>query len=203
MFSGIVQGIAEVSEHVIGEGSSKLVLEFPTSALDGASAGVSIAINGTCLTVVEVFGRSSSFDVVGETIARTTLGECAAGGYVNFERAAKYGSEIGGHEMSGHISTTAEIIEISNPDGNHVLTLKIAPEWMRYILAKGFIGLDGASLTVASVNPAGTFTVWLVPETLARTCFSLRQVGDIINVEIDAKTQAIVDTVERYMEARE
>jgi len=199
MFSGIVQGIAEVSEHVIGEGSSKLMLEFPTSALDGASAGASIAINGTCLTVVEVFGRSSSFDVVGETIARTTLGECAAGGYVNFERAAKYGSEIGGHEMSGHISTTAEIIELSNPDGNHVLTLKVAPEWMRYILVKGFI----ASLTVASVNPVGTFTVWLVPETLARTCFSLRQVGDIINVEIDAKTQAIVDTVERYMEARE
>ena len=203
MFSGIVQGIAEVSEHVIGEGSSKLVLEFPTSTLDGASAGASIAIDGICLTVVEVFGRSSSFDVVGETIARTTLGEIAVGGFVNFERAAKYGGEIGGHEMSGHISTTAEITEISNPDGNHVLTLKVAPEWMRYILVKGFIGLDGASLTVASLNPAGTFTVWLVPETLARTCFSMRQVGDIINVEIDAKTQAIVDTVERYMGARE
>ena len=203
MFSGIVQGIAEVSEHVIGEGSSKLVLEFPTSALDGASAGASIAIDGICLTVVEVFGRSSSFDVVGETIARTTIGECTAGGYVNFERAAKYGGEIGGHEMSGHISTTAEITEISNPDGNHVLTLKVAPEWMRYILVKGFIGLDGASLTVAAVKPAGTFTVWLIPETLERTCFSMRQVGDIINVEIDAKTQAIVDTVERYMGARE
>ena len=203
MFSGIVQGIAEVSEHVLGEGSSKLVLEFPTSALDGASVGASIAIDGICLTVVEVFDRSSSFDVVGETIARTTIGECTAGGYVNFERAAKYGGEIGGHEMSGHISTTAEITEISNPDGNHVLTLKVAPEWMRYILVKGFIGLDGASLTVAAVNPAGTFTVWLVPETLERTCFSMRQVGDIINVEIDAKTQAIVDTVERYMEARE
>ena len=203
MFSGIVQGIAEVSEHVLGEGSSKLVLEFPTSALDGASVGASIAIDGICLTVVEVFDRSSSFDVVGETIARTTIGECTVGGYVNFERAAKYGGEIGGHEMSGHISTTAEITEISNPDGNHVLTLKVAPEWMRYILVKGFIGLDGASLTVASLNPAGTFTVWLVPETLARTCFSMRQVGDIINVEIDAKTQAIVDTVERYMGARE
>ena len=203
MFSGIVQGIAEVSEHVIGEGSSKLVLEFPTSALDGASAVASIAIDGICLTVVEVFGRSSSFDVVGETIARTTLGECAVRGFVNFERAAKYGGEIGVHEMSGHISTTAEITEISNPDGNHVLTLKVAPEWMRYILVKGFIGLDGASLTVASLNPAGTFTVWLDPETLARTCFSMRQVGDIINVEIDAKTQAIVDTVERYLGARE
>jgi riboflavin synthase len=74
---------------------------------------------------------------------------------------------------------------------------------MRYILAKGFIGLDGSSLTVATVNPAGTFTVWLIPETLARTCFSRRQVGDMINIEIDAKTQAIVETVERYMEARE
>jgi len=203
VFTGIVQGIAKVSEHVIGAGSSKLVLEFPAWALDGASPGVSIAIDGICLTVVEIFGNSPSFDVVGETIARTTLGECVAGGYVNYERAAKYGGEIGGHEMSGHISTTAEIVEISNPDGNHVLTLEVAPEWMRYILAKGFIGLDGASLTVATVNPAGTFTVWLIPETLARTCFSRRQVGDMINIEIDAKTQAIVETVERYMEARE
>jgi len=203
MFTGIVQGLAKVSENVIGAGGSKLVLEFPASAMDGASPGMSIAIDGVCLTVVEVSGRASSFDVVGETIARTTLGECVAGGYVNYERAAKYGGEIGGHEMSGHISTTAEIIEISNPDGNHVLTLEVAPEWMRYILAKGFIGLDGASLTVATVNPAGNFTVWLIPETLARTCFSQRQVGDIINVEIDAKTQAIVETVEKYMEARE
>jgi riboflavin synthase len=203
MFTGIVQGIAMVREHVTGEGGSRLVLDFPASALDGASPGVSIAIDGICLTVVEVSGSTSSFDVVGETIARTTLGECVAGGYVNYERAAKYGGEIGGHEMSGHISTTAEIVEISNPDGNHVLTLEVAPEWMRYILAKGFIGLDGASLTVATVNPAGTFTVWLIPETLARTCFSRRQVGDMINIEIDAKTQAIVETVERYMEARE
>jgi riboflavin synthase len=203
MFTGIVQGIAMVREHVTGGGGSRLVLDFPASALDGASPGVSIAIDGICLTVVEVSGSTSSFDVVGETIARTTLGECVAGGYVNYERAAKYGGEIGGHEMSGHISTTAEIVEISNPDGNHVLTLEVAPEWMRYILAKGFIGLDGSSLTVATVNPAGTFTVWLIPETLARTCFSRRQVGDMINIEIDAKTQAIVETVERYMEARE
>jgi riboflavin synthase len=73
---------------------------------------------------------------------------------------------------------------------------------MRYILPKGFIGLDGASLTVASTNPAGTFSVWLIPETLQRTCFSQRAIGATVNLEIDAKTQAIVDTVERYMEAR-
>ena len=202
MFTGIVQGVAKVVSHEVRDGDSKLVLEFPESALDGISTGASIAIDGACLTVVEVSENRLNFDLVGETLARTTLGDRKLGDFVNYERAAKYGSEIGGHEMSGHVSTTASIAEISNPDGNHVVTLEVGPEWMRYILAKGFIGLDGASLTVASVNPSGTFTVWLIPETLERTCFSMRDVGDKLNVEIEAKTQAIVDTVERYMEAR-
>ena len=202
MFTGIVQGVANVVSHEVRDGDSKLILEFPESALDEISTGASIAIDGACLTVVEVSENRLNFDLVGETLARTTLGDRKSGDLVNYERAAKYGSEIGGHEMSGHVSTTASILEISNPDGNHVVTLEVSPEWMRYILAKGFIGLDGASLTVASVNPAGTFTVWLIPETLERTCFSMRGVGDRLNVEIEAKTQAIVDTVERYMEAR-
>ena len=202
MFTGIVQGIAEVVAHEIREGDSKMLLKFPATALDGIQTGSSIAIDGACLTVVEISENTLSFDLIGETLARTTLGDRVTGDYVNFERAAKYGSEIGGHEMSGHVSTIAEVMEIDHPDGNHVVTLGITPEWMRYILSKGFIGLDGASLTVASVNPIGTFTVWLIPETLERTCFQHRKVGEKVNVEIDSKTQAIVDTVERYMEAR-
>jgi len=202
MFSGIVQGTAEISVHEIADGSSKLHVKFPAEGLAGIDVGASIAIDGVCLTAAQISATVVEFDLVGETLAKTTLGDRRCGDKVNFERAATFGSEIGGHEMSGHISTIAEVVEISHPDNNYVLTLSVSPEWMRYILPKGFIGLDGASLTVANTNPAGTFSVWLIPETLQRTCFSQRAIGATVNLEIDAKTQAIVDTVERYMEAR-
>ena len=102
--------------------------------------------------------------------------------------------------MSGHVSTMAEIVSLEESDNNKVMTFKVAPEWMRFIFSKGFIGLDGASLTVVDGDKSqGTFQVWFIPETLKLTRFGDKQVGDRVNLEIDPQTQVIVETTERIL----
>jgi len=119
---------------------------------------------------------------------------------VNVERSAKMGDEIGGHPMSGHVSTMAQITNMDDQENNRVITFRVEPVWMRFIFSKGFIGLDGASLTVVDADKQlGTFKVWFIPETLKLTRFGTKQVGDWVNVEIDPQTQVIVETVERVL----
>lgn len=201
MFTGIVQGMAVVHSHEHKDGASRLSIVLPDDLTAGIEEGASIAIDGTCLTVTAQQGAEVCFDLIGETLQLTTLGELVSGDEVNVERAAKVGDEIGGHEMSGHISTTASIVAVDHPGANHVISMEIDSIWMRYIIAKGFIGIDGCSLTVADADPEGSFSVWLIPETLQRTCFGHKGVGDVVNIEIDARTQAIVDTISRNLEA--
>lgn len=117
----------------------------------------------------------------------------------NIERAAKFGDEIGGHSMSGHISTTATIEQIIDTPNNRTIWFKLPyDDAMKYILAKGYIGVDGCSLTIGEVE-ADRFSVHLIPETLNRTLFGQRNVGESVNIEFDPQTQAIVDTVERVL----
>ncbi|MBT4406819.1 MAG: riboflavin synthase subunit alpha [Euryarchaeota archaeon] len=201
MFTGIVQGMATIISHQINSGGSRLTLELPEGSEKSLQIGASIAVDGTCLTTTEMEGRRVHFDLVGETLAKTSLGIRAAGDKVNIERAAKIGSEIGGHLMSGHVSDIAKIIAVEEPEGNHILTLSVNADLMKYILPKGFIGLDGCSLTIVDTDAEmGTFTVWLIPETLSVTCFGHRGLDALVNVEIDSQTQAVVDTVISYME---
>ncbi|MEK7532799.1 MAG: riboflavin synthase, partial [Patescibacteria group bacterium] len=121
---------------------------------------------------------------------------------VNIERSASLGDEIGGHLLSGHIMGTAEITDIDHSDNNHRVTFRAPREWMKYIFSKGFIALDGCSLTIVEVDKtASTFTVWLIPETLRVTTFGFKKVGDKVNVEIDSRTQTIVDTVQALMKS--
>lgn len=196
MFTGIVQGMATIVEIQPETGLHRLVVDFPEAAVAGISIGASVALNGTCLTVVRQVGASLHFDVMMETLACTTLGKLAPGDQVNFERAARIGDEIGGHLLSGHIHTQGRLRSIESPANNRRLTFAVDPEWMRYIFPKGYIAIDGASLTIGETT-ADSFSVYLIPETLRVTGFGRLAEGDSVNLEIDSQTQTIVDTLAR------
>ncbi|PLP38502.1 riboflavin synthase, partial [Klebsiella pneumoniae] len=175
----------------------------PAHMLEGLETGASVANNGCCLTVTEINGARISFDLMKETLRITNLGDIQVGDEVNVERAAKFSDEIGGHLMSGHIMTTAEIVKILTSENNRQIWFKVQdPTLMKYILYKGFIGIDGISLTVGEVT-ATRFCVHLIPETLQRTTLGAKKLGDRVNIEIDPQTQAVVDTVERVLAAKE
>jgi riboflavin synthase len=207
MFTGIVQGIAYVDQLEDRNGLRRIRLEFAPGFADGLSLGASVSVDGVCLTVSARHGeRAADFDVMQQSLAVTTLGALAVGGKVNVERAARDGAEIGGHPLSGHVDFTATLSELRRPENNHVLRLAVPSPWMRYLFAKGYVAVNGASLTVADAGRegggAGWFEVWLIPETLRATTFGDKAVGDRLNVEIDRATQVIVDTVRDAVDER-
>ena len=201
MFTGIVQGTAEVVSIHEKENFRTHIIRMPKDHLEGLETGASVAHNGCCLTVTNIDNDLISFDLMQETLNITNLGEVQKGDRVNFERAARYGDEIGGHQMSGHIIATAEVIRVNESENNHQIWFRIPAELKKYVFDKGFIGIDGISLTIGRVV-GDEFDVNLIPETLERTNIGTRQPGDHINIEIDPQTQAIVDTVERVMAER-
>lgn len=203
MFTGIVQGTAKIVSIEEKELFRTHVVELPEELLPGLALGASVAHNGCCLTVTAIEGNRVSFDLIKETLRVTNLGDLRQGDVVNIERAAKFSDEIGGHLMSGHIMTTAEICKIIQSENNREVWFKIQdPEQMKYILHKGFVGIDGISLTVGDVTKS-KFCVYLIPETLERTTLGAKKLGHRVNIEIDPHTQAIVDTVERVLAQRE
>jgi len=176
-------------------------VELPEDMAGGLQTGASVAHNGCCLTVTEADGRTVRFDLMAETLDKTNLGRLKAGDLVNLERAARFGDEIGGHLMSGHITATTEILRIERTEHNTTMHFALPAALKPYILPKGFVGLDGCSLTIGSVGE-DSFCVHLIPETLRRTLFGTRQAGDTVNLEIDPQTQAVVDTVGRILAAK-
>jgi riboflavin synthase len=197
MFTGIVQGIASITAVVDRPGLRTLTLAFAPGFATGLETGASVASDGVCLTVTRLLGdQGAEFDVMQQTLHLTTLGSLAVGSRINVERAAREGAEIGGHPLSGHVDFTGELVAIQRPENNHVMRIAVAPEWMRYIFAKGYIAINGASLTIASADrEAGWFEVWLIPETLRLTTFADKPVGARLNIEIERSTQVMVDTV--------
>ena len=141
------------------------------------------------------------FDLMGETLRLTNLGALHVGDRVNIERAARFGDEIGGHPMSGHIIGTAEVTRVIETENNRQLWFCLPDGLSKYVFTKGYIGIDGISLTVGEVAEE-EFSVNLIPETLARTQIGSRRPGDRVNIEIDPQTQVIVDTVERVLAER-
>jgi riboflavin synthase len=159
-----------------------------------------VSVDGVCLTVTERVGDdAASFDVMQQSLALTTLGTLQTGSRINVERAAKDGAEIGGHPLSGHIDFLATVVQVRRPENNCVLRIGVPAPWMRYVFAKGYIAVNGASLTVAEAGrePGGSgwFEVWLIPETLRMTTFGDKAVGDALHIEIERSTQVFVDTV--------
>lgn len=200
MFTGIVQGMGRVDAVVEKAGLNELWVRIPS--VDGLQAGASVAINGVCLTAVEWRDHSVRFDVIGETLRVTNLGELSEGSAVNVERAARFGDEIGGHLLSGHVHGVATLVSRVEEGDNLALTFQGPASLMPYLLPKGYVSLNGCSLTLGPTVADGQFQVFLIPETRKITVFGELAVGARINVEVDSQTQAVVDTVTRMLEAQ-
>ncbi len=202
MFTGIIQSTAPVVAIDKKLNFQTHIILMPEHLLDGLEIGASVAHNGCCLTVTKIEGRHISFDLMQETLKVTNLGLVHVGDEVNIERAAKFGDEIGGHSMSGHIICTAKVLDVIESENNRQVWFSMPEHLMKYVFTKGYIGIDGISLTIGDVVD-NSFNVNLIPETLTRTNLKSRQIGDVINIEIDPQTQAVVDTVERMMAQRQ
>ncbi len=207
MFTGIVQGVAQVHAITDRPGLRSFVLQLPSGFSTGLVVGASVAVDGVCLTVTQPPQNDlASFDVMQQSLALTTLGGLQLGSAINVERAAKDGAEIGGHPLSGHIDVQAQLVQVRKPENNCVLRLQLPAPWMRYVFAKGYIAVNGASLTVAEAqrhpDGSGWFEVWLIPETLRATTFGQKLEGSWLNVEIERSTQVFVDTVRDAIDER-
>lgn len=202
MFTGIVQGTGKIIRiaQPAADFRTHTVL-LPEHMAHDLHIGASVAHNGCCLTITQIRGREADFDLMAETLAKTNLGRLTEGSEVNLERAARFGDEIGGHSMSGHITATAEISRIEANGLNRTVWFRLPENLKGYVFPKGFIGLDGCSLTIGTVTDS-EFNVHLIPETLNRTLFGSRRAGERVNVEIDPQTQVIVDTVARILAER-
>ena len=198
MFTGIVQTKLPVADIKRAEEFATFTFEFNDQLLAGLETGASVAINGTCLTVRKIDGSRVSFDAIGQTLKVTNLGQLVIGSVVNIERAARYGDEIGGHVVSGHIMSQVEVLDVIDSANNRVVWMQRPTELAPYLLDKGFVALNGCSLTLAEVED-DRFSVHLIPETLDITVFGDIQCGDQVNLEVDAQTQAVVDTVRRLI----
>lgn len=210
MFTGIVQTQAIVDKIQHRADFRQIQLQVSAVYLVALEKGASIAINGTCLTAVEFYCQDEQgfvlFDVIDETLRLTNLGLLKVGDKVNFERSLTLGKELGGHILSGHIHTTASIISISQSENNCAMQLLLPAPWGNYVFSKGFIAIDGISLTVGQLklhpDQSCEFSLHLIPETLAVTNLGQRQTGDKVNIEIDQQSYTIVQSIERILTAR-
>ena len=197
MFTGIVQATAGIAAITDRAGLRTFIIDFPEGFCEDLAIGASVSTDGVCLTVAEILSPTQAvFDVMQQSLNITTLGRLREGDRVNVERAAKDGAEIGGHPLSGHIDFTGTLVQRREFDNNLVWRVAVPEPFRRYVFAKGYIAIHGASLTVAEVDRAeGWFEVWLIPETRRATVFESKQVGDALNIEIERSTQVVVDTV--------
>ena len=206
MFTGIVQGVATVQSLQDKPGLRSFTLAFPPGFDQGLAIGASVAVDGVCLTATRLREGAADFDVMQQSLALTTLAGLAVGSSINVERAAKDGAEIGGHPLSGHVDFQATVAQVREPENNRVLRIAVPAPWMRYVFAKGYIAVNGASLTVAEAqrerDGSGWFEVWLIPETLRMTTFAHKGVGDALNIEIERQAQVFVDTVRSAIDER-
>ncbi|MEZ9368459.1 riboflavin synthase subunit alpha [Shewanella sp. 10N.286.51.B2] len=198
MFTGIVQATCDVITIKAQSGLKTFEVNIPGELQHGLETGASVANNGVCLTVTKLVNNRVYFDVMEETLQLTNLNFIEPGDKINIERSLTFGKEIGGHILSGHVHTMATITHISHTDEHYNLTLTVPAKWMDYIFYKGFIGVNGCSLTVGEIDQ-DQFKLHLIPETLKLTNLSYCKLGDKINIEIDSQTQVIVDTVERIL----
>ena len=192
MFTGIVEELGKVAGFDHLAGSARITIYGPQVAA-GAAPGSSIAVSGVCLTVTEAGGDQFTADVMGETLARSTLGALSSGGPVNLERPVPVGGRLDGHIVQGHVDGTGEITEVRPEDDWRVLRIAMPARLSRYLAEKGSVAVDGVSLTVSAVSEPGSggsaagewFEVSLIPETLARTTLGSVSAGDPVNLEVD------------------
>ncbi|MEU7997474.1 riboflavin synthase [Micromonospora sp. NPDC049060] len=197
MFTGIVEELGEVVRFTETAGDSALVAVRGPLVTSDARHGDSIAVNGVCLTVVDVSDGTFTADVMGETLRRSALGALRAGDPVNLERAAALGSRLGGHLVQGHVDGVGEVIAREPAAQWETVRFRLPAALARYVVEKGSITVDGVSLTVAGIGP-DWFAVGLIPTTLKLTTLGARGVGDPVNLEVDV----LAKYVERLLGAR-
>ncbi|HEX6712915.1 MAG TPA: riboflavin synthase [Thermoleophilaceae bacterium] len=177
MFTGLVEQMGEVER-------SGARLAVRTTLAAELERGDSIAVNGVCLTAVDISGDGFEADVMEETLVRSSLGRLQQGDRVNLELALRVGDRLGGHFVQGHVDSTGRVLEIEQREHSRVLKIGTPPEVLRYVVEKGSIAVDGVSLTVTEVDADG-FSVSLIPETLERTTLGSVSEGDPVNLEVD------------------
>ena len=203
MFSGIVQGTALITSVVQREDVLTIEVGLGGKLVQELAIGASVAVDGVCLTAVNIDGGQVKFDLIEETVKCSTLGYERLNTAVNIERSLKFGDEIGGHVVSGHVSGCATVKEIINGENGRTLLLSCHEDEIGYLMNKGFVALDGISLTVGEVNREdSTFDVHLIPETLAVTTIADKDVGDQLNLELDATTVAAVEAAKLMLADR-
>ena len=197
MFTGIVAASCEIVSTDQREEVRSIVVDL-SGYDDDLEIGASVAIDGVCMTVVSSIDGHVRFEAIPETLERTTIGLLKQGSQVNIERSLRMGDELGGHILSGHVMTTARILQRTQKGEGIDLLIEHQVETKPYILEKGYVAIDGMSLTVGEVEGEG-FNLHIIPETLRITTIGAKAEGDLVNIEVDSRTQAVVDTI-RSME---
>jgi len=183
VFSGIIEGLCEVREARRGREGMRVKIALGPLA-EGVRVGDSIAVNGACLTVTELASGLAQFDVVSETLARTTLGHLQSGAKVNLERSLRIGDRLHGHFVQGHVDGVGKIAEIRRgPEGGEV-TVRTEPALTEQMIPKGSVAVDGISLTIVNLA-RDTFSIAVIPHTMSVTTLGLKQPGDEVNLEAD------------------
>ena len=196
MFTGIVEELgAVVSITELTDDSSRITITGPLAVSD-AGLGDSIAVNGVCLTAIELTDTTFSADVMRETLIRSTLGNLKVGDAVNLERPVTLATRLGGHLVQGHVDGVGTIVNREPSENWEVVTISADATLLRYVVEKGSITVDGVSLTVSAITDT-TFSVSLIPATLAKTTLGKREVGEQVNLEVDMVAKYLEKLVQK------
>ena len=198
MFSGIVQTIGKIKSIKDKNHIKTIRIETNGDYLEDIAIGQSVSVDGVCLSLVKKNNEYCEFEAVEETINRTTLGSYMQGTKVNLEKSLKFGDTVGGHFVSGHIHTRGRIVEVELVGESKNILVEIEEKWIKYLTEKGYISVNGASITIGKVSK-NTFYVHLIPETLKTTNLDELIYDNYVNLEFDQTTIAIVDTTERLI----
>ena len=195
MFTGLVTELGAITAITRGESSAVFTIKAPASVA-GLAVGDSIAVNGVCLTATSLTADPVTADVMVQTLNLTSLSQVETGSQVNLELAAQMDMRMGGHIVQGHVDGVATVLQLVPGEKWAQFDITVPEELMKYVVAQGSITLDGVSLTVGSLEDGSNLvTVWLIPETLAKTNLGGKKPGDLVNVEVDI----LAKYVERLM----
>ena len=197
MFTGLIQAVGAVSAIKHEETSARLEISSPEIATQIAQ-GDSVSVNGTCLTVVAFDKSGFSVDVMVQTLNLTSTGQLKAGSPVNLELATRSSDRLGGHIVQGHVDGVGKVVAISADSQWTRMDISVPSDLMKYVVAQGSICIEGVSLTVGELNDkADQVSVWLIPETLAKTNLSKKAIGDLLNIEVDVLAKYVERLIAR------
>ena len=198
MFTGLIAELGRITAVEKGESSAVFTIAAP-GLISQIALGDSVAVNGACLTATSIAGDGFTADVMVQTLAVTSLSQLSVGSPVNLELAALLNTRMGGHMVQGHVDGVATVLSIVDGQKWQEFTVTIPANLLKYVVAQGSICIEGVSLTVGALNDANNeVTVWLIPETLAKTNLSVKKIGDPLNIEVDV----LAKYVERLLEKR-